>query len=174
MNIKITPFDPTPDNIGRFKKLYEATFPIDERRPWTSILSMLTGEHDFFRPYSIADEGKEIGFITTWDFPEMVYVEHFAIDPAARGNGAGSKAVTQLIGSTDKPLALEVEPATMDDTARKRINFYRRLGFIDRPEYDYIQPPYSTATSAVPMTIMTRGDLDPATVARTLLRHVYR
>lgn len=173
MNITLRPLQPTELNLNKFKAIYEDSFPVDERRPWIHLEKMLTDGHEIFKAFAIFDSLQFVGFITVWDFPETMYVEHFATDSSLRGAGIGSKALYQLTESATKPIVLEVEPGDTGDTARRRINFYRRHGFRDLPDYKYIQPPYSPELSPLPMTLMIYGDLDPDIARQLLYKHVY-
>lgn len=174
MKPRLEKLKPTPLNISKFKSIYGEAFPVDEQRPWDDLLTKITESHEFFRAFAIMDGCHFVGFITAWDFPEALYIEHFATDPTLRGSGLGSQALTLFIAEAKKPVMLEVEPAETGDTARRRIGFYRRHGFVDRPDFEYIQPPYSAGTSPLPMTLMIYGELEPATARRLLYRHVYR
>ncbi len=173
MNITIDITEPTELTLNQFKDIYEASFPVDERRPWENLKKMITGKHEYFRAYSIIVNSQFVGFITVWEFPEAIYIEHFATDSSLRGLGIGSEALRKLTSSASLPVVLEVEPADSSDTARRRIAFYRRHGFRDLPDFKYIQPPYSAELSPLPMTLMIHGDLEPETARRLLYRHVY-
>ena len=74
--------------------LYNTSFPADERRPVDSILSLIDNHDSPFNAYVIKADNGFAGFITTWDFDDMLYVEHFATNPELRGQGIGSEALT--------------------------------------------------------------------------------
>jgi hypothetical protein len=71
---------------------------------------------------------------------------------------------------------IEVElPET--EMARRRIGFYKRLGFCPHHDIEYIQPPYSDGLSPLPLMLMTHGNVDMSDWQRTvapMLREVYR
>lgn len=173
MNVTLDNIQPTALNLNKFKAIYEDSFPIEERRGWENLKSLLYGGHEFFKAYAIFHDSQFVGFITSWVFPEAVYIEHFATDAALRSSGIGSAALSQLIDSTSLPIVLEVEPAESGETAQRRIGFYRRLGFHDLPDYKYIQPPYSPDLPSIPMTLMVHGTLDPDVARKRIYKHVY-
>ena len=86
------------------------------------------------------------------------YVEHFAIDPAARNGGIGAEAMKQFLVFCGTPVVLEVEMPT-DEMSKRRIGFYERLGFkLDNQVYH--QPPYREGGEWLEMRLMTYGDVD--------------
>lgn len=171
----IEAFAPTPENISRFKEIYTAAFPPEERRPWQEMEKLLTAtDHAFFRPFAITSSDEIMGFITVWQFDRMNYIEHFAISPDMRGNGTGSRALLALMEKLPGNYLLEAEPVELGETARRRINFYSRLGFTPRSDFNYIQPPYSEGLPEVPLTLMTTGEINLSLASDLLWREVYR
>ncbi len=91
-------------------------------------------------------------------FDGYTYVEHFAIDPAARNGGIGAEAMKQFLVFCGTPVVLEVEMPT-DEMSKRRIGFYERLGFkLDNQVYH--QPPYREGGEWLEMRLMTYGDVD--------------
>ncbi len=171
---RIEAFAPTPENISRFKEIYCEAFPPEERRPWREMEKLLTApDHDFFHPFAVIGADEIMGFITVWRFDRMNYIEHFAIAPDMRGNGAGSRALMSLMEKLPGNYLLEAEPVELGETARRRINFYSRLGFTPRNDFNYIQPPYSDGLPEVPLTLMTTGEIDLPYARDLLWREVY-
>ena len=99
-----------------------------------------------------------VGFITGWLFDGYTYVEHFAIDPAARNGGIGAEAMKQFLIFCGTPVVLEVEMPT-DEMSKRRIGFYERLGF-ELDNQVYHQPPYREGGEWLEMRLMTYGDVD--------------
>ena len=69
--------------------LYNEAFPPEERRPWDTIVNPVSAAGPHL--YIAADaDGRNYGFVTIWTFPKFIYVEHLAVDAAARGAGIGA------------------------------------------------------------------------------------
>lgn len=142
-------------------QLYVEAFPPEERRP----LEEMPPADAAYRFYAI--DG--CGLLSTWEFEDFTYIEHFAIRAELRGSGIGSAALAALRGN----LILEVEPPHTGTTARRRIAFYKRNGF-RLLNIAYVQPPYSKDLPSVELRLMVRGaisDIDAA--IRTIHRRVY-
>ena len=165
-------------------RIYRASFPIDEQRPVESIARLIT-EEPRYTMYAIINEDEDentrhytlntkpytlnpkqtLGLLTTWHFDEFIYIEHFAIDPELRSQGYGSKAMSTFIKQQGKPIVLEAEPPT-DDNTHRRIRFYERHGFT-LYDFPYLQPAYTEASQPVELRLM--GTLD---IHSTPLSHV--
>lgn len=141
------------------KKVYYNSFPIEERRAWGNIESLLVSEDSPYNIDAIFHEGQFIGFISWWAFADFCYVEHFAIDSLNRERGMGTRAVSQFIKDKKKLIVLEVELPGRDEMARRRIAFYMRNGFVAHDNFEYIQPSYGDGLPQVPMMLMTAGVL---------------
>lgn len=135
-----------------FKRLYNKSFPEDERREWNDLEKIIAQKKQFI-PYIIYKDRKMVGIITTWTLGEFIYIEHFAVDPEQRGAGIGFRAMEQLKKKLRKPMILEVEkPET--EIAERRINFYTRLGF-ELHEKTYIQPAYGQGKKPIELYLMS-------------------
>ena len=68
-----------------FLKLYNETFPADERRLYKSaehVASFVKEKGGKFKGFVYDDGGDDfVGFLTYWVFKGFVYIEHFAVDP---------------------------------------------------------------------------------------------
>lgn len=133
------------------QQLYEASFPLAERRDWQQVLRLIG--HPPMKVQLIRDHSVDIGFAITWQIGSWQYLEHLAIDPSLRGKQYGSLVMQLVIESSLHRLVLEVEPPT-DEISRKRIRFYERNGLILAP-FDYTQPPYRKGGAPVPMHLMS-------------------
>ena len=174
-------------------RIYLQSFPIDEQRPVESIARLI--EHDNrFVAYAIINDNTDedyhpketlhtkhhtlntplLGLLTTWEFADFIYIEHFAIDPALRSQGYGSEALKAFIHEQGKPLVLEAEPPT-DEMTRRRIRFYERIG-LTLYDYPYIQPAYTEESLPVELRLMGTIDTEATPLAKvsdTLHREVY-
>ena len=117
--------DPVLDLIER---TYTESFPEVERRDFSLVRNLVRDESRFI-VYALSKEDRYVGFITGWLFDGYTYVEHFAIDPAARNGGIGAEAMKQFLVFCGTPVVLEVEMPT-DEMSKRRIGFYERLGFV--------------------------------------------
>ena len=169
----IEAFNPTEENISRFREIYFMSFPEEERRPWEQMNGFLNGGNEQFKAFAIMDGATLIGFLTVWTLQGMNYIEHFAVSHDRRGNGTGQNALRALMEMMPASYVLEVEPKETGDIARRRIGFYSKLGFTPREEFDYLQPPYADGLPEVPLTLMTTGDIEPENAAKQLWDVVY-
>lgn len=133
--------------------IMEASFPETEIRPREEQYALF--DDRAYRILVRREEGNTAGFFAVWDFPEVLYIEHFAVDGRLRGGGIGAAMIGELKALSDNPICLEVEPPE-NETAKRRIGFYERNGFFLNP-YPYIQPPISAGRDAIPLLIMTGG-----------------
>ena len=161
-------------HMKALEKLYTESFPPAERRAWEAVASPADAGCPLLRGVYSADGGRLLGLLSTWDFGDFRYVEHFAVFPELRGAGAGAKALAALAAESPAPVVLEVEPPCADNPmASRRIDFYRRNGFV-LLDHDYMQPPYSPGLPWLSLRLMsTKSDTDAAAVERILHRRVY-
>ena len=131
-----------------------AAFPYEERRDISDQKECLN--NIFFKFLEIFDNEIDVGFITIWDFPEFVFIEHLAIDEEKRAGGYGSKTIEHIKEAYKKPIILEAE-APETEQQIKRIRFYDRLGF-KMNSYDYEQPSYHGG-EGVPLKILSYPEL---------------
>lgn len=163
---------PGADVLCRLHRLYEDSFPAEERRPWEGIVNP-ADEHGPCL-FTITLEGDVVGMLTAWDFGDFVYIEHFAVDPDRRGDGIGGIALDIFKQTmSGRPVVLEVEPEDNGGIADRRIAFYHRHG-LNILTRQYVQPPYSPGLPSVPLYIMsTATDIDGGAVIEKLHTKVY-
>ncbi|MBW4082055.1 GNAT family N-acetyltransferase [Paenibacillus sp. S150] len=142
-------------NPTAFEEVYaimEASFPDTEFRTYNGQKALLSHRH--YRLYTERDaENRILAFLAAWEFPELRFVEHLAVNPEIRGSGIGKKLMQAYLSRPGKPVMLEVE-LPEGKLAQRRIGFYERLGFHMNP-FDYVQPPLRTGQAALPLRIMT-------------------
>lgn len=132
-------------------KLYEQSFPAEERRTYTKQINLLSCENYHFELIKL--ESSFIGFILWWKFDDLSFIEHFAIMPFQQGKGFGSAIIESIILQSPNLLLLEVELPT--DTARKRrIKFYETKGFKLNMQH-YKQPPLQEGSQSVQLNLMS-------------------
>lgn len=173
--MKLIPVTTASPRYAALERLLVDAFPPDERRPLEAQRANTDSAGPMTAYAIVGDDDAPLGLLTLWHLGAFYYIEHFAVEPAARGLGAGSRAIDMLrrdvTGSL--PIVLEVEPP-VDDITRRRVDFYTRLGFV-LTDHPYIQPAYSADTAPLPMRLMTSGaPLPPLDeVAAALHRHIY-
>lgn len=165
-------------SLNEFDKVFDImseAFPYDERRTYDE-QKQVCFNNPLFTTYVHKDSenGDVKGFISTYDFADFCYVEHFAIALSERGKGLGSEVVDALL-ALRKRVCLEVEPPVTEQAVR-RIKFYEKHGFTLN-NFEYIQPPISRGRNPIPLMIMTSfGLLDYdvfSNIKKTLYRNVY-
>lgn len=156
------------------KALLESSFPVEERRDMDAFVQVARLDSRF-SVFGGEAEGRLAGFISSWDFGEFAYVEHFAVAHAMRNHGYGSQLLKAWLAACGgKPVVLEVEPPA-DVLTRRRVGFYERNGFVLHGGFDYMQPPYRDGDGELPLKLMTCGDfnLPLDAVAATIRSEVY-
>lgn len=149
--IKLIPVSDSIELNHDLRQIYLDSFPPEERREWMEINKLLN--HPNFRLNQIFNDLELIGLISIWNLPDGDFIEHFAILESARGKGFGELVLKLIIEDQSKRIILEVEePET--EPARRRIAFYKRLGFSISDEI-YYQPPYPPNKSKVKMLLMS-------------------
>lgn len=132
--------------------IMEASFPVSEIRTYSGQRALLANPN--YHLYTDKDaENRTLAFMAAWEFPELRFVEHIAVNPDIRGGGIGKKLMNRYISRSDKPVVLEVEPPE-GEMEQRRIGFYERLGFYLNP-YPYVQPPLRAGQADLPLRIMT-------------------
>ena len=86
---------------------YEEAFPIDERRDFSELIRLLS--YPDMQLCALISDNNLVGFILYWQWDEIVFVEHFAIDPTERGKQFGQQALAQLLKLPFQYCLLEVE-----------------------------------------------------------------
>lgn len=149
-------------SLQDFDKIYDLmklSFPTNERRTYAEQKALLNTPQ-----YSIAivpgSDAQDLGaFLAFWTFDNLIFIEHFAVNPLSRNNGLGSAMLQEFIRQQTCMVCLEVE-LPENDLAKRRIRFYERNGFFLN-EYPYVQPSLSDGRSPMPLLIMTSEQTVP-------------
>ena len=163
----------TEADLAIIKKIYETSFPVEERRQWESIVNPAVKGCPTL--YAILSDGHIVGMATVWTFGCFAYIEHLALDESVRNKGLGSAALKAIIDTVDPlPVVIEAEPPTDDNPfAARRIRFYQRHGFAVIDPY-YVQPPYAVGLPEVGLYLMANAPVSPVETAYTLHTEVYK
>ena len=139
------------ENFPRIYEIMSSSFPPSEMRNYDGQLSQFDNHH--YKVLIKKINGVIIGFLAVWEFDDVDFIEHFAVDSNYRGNGIGEKMLNEYLEQATKAVFLEVEPPT-DDISIHRIEFYERLGF-HLNMFNYHQPALQKGQKAIPLKIMT-------------------
>ncbi len=139
------------EQFEEFWQMLTCSFPSDEYRSKDAHFAMLSNPlHTIF---AATDDKDILGFVTTWDIGNWIYVEHLVTSPHFRNMGLGSKILQKLESVATLPICLEVEPPVAE-MATRRIEFYKRNGYFLNT-YRYFQPPYANDKQPLELLIMT-------------------
>ncbi len=135
------------------RRWYETAFPPEERRDFDVLISLLP--YPDLHLCALIRAGQPVGFISYWQWPDagVLFIEHFAIDPARRGQQLGQEALARVLSIPAAHYLLEAELPT-DDLSKRRIRFYERQGF-QVNDFSYAQPPYQPGNPAIPMRLLS-------------------
>lgn len=153
--------------------LLNEAFPRGERRADEAQRRLLAD------PRYVVDlliEGERVKALLIWWRLEGVrFIEHFAVNKAARNGGVGGRLLDGFLRESDCPVALEAE-LPENDIARRRIGFYKRHGLLvsDRA---YAQQPLRPGDSETPMRLLfypaLPDDAEFDRVRHEIFRYVY-
>lgn len=162
----------TADTIlyNYMEELLITSFPSDEYRDLKE-LRTYTDRQTAFHNNVILNNGVPIGLLTCWKFNGFYYIEHFAIHPSQRNGGFGKQVLNHIRATMQGPIVLEVERPE-EEMARRRIGFYQRQGFV-LWEKDYLQPPYKTGDTWLPMYLMAYGNLESEKDFERIRKEIY-
>lgn len=151
------------EDYPAFLKLYNDTFPVDERRLYEdekhldNFIKMKGGK---FNAFAAKDGDLFLAFLSYWTFEGYTYIEHFAVNPAQRGKNLGRLMLNHLFKEVSPNVLVEVKNGDTEED-KKRIEFYEKNDFKLRKEFNYTQPSYGgKGQQAVPMLLMTHGDVN--------------
>lgn len=143
----------TAHDDDRANAIYEAyceAFPEDERRSRGQFNQLFYPDESFV--IAVMHEQQHIGYLILWELSGFAFLEHFEVFPQFRNQNYGSKIIEELFKIHSR-VVLETEPATLDETAKKRVDFYIRNCFqvIDD---NYIQPAYDSEKQPIALWLM--------------------
>ena len=119
-------------NCSDIKKLYEESFPKNER---TNFYNLLSGVYSNFEIYALYNKNIAVAFVHLNFTVDFVHINYFAVSEFRQGHGVGSLFLEWLKNKyKNTPLVLDVETENKKiennfDRIR-RIDFYKKNGFI--------------------------------------------
>lgn len=140
----------TRKKISKIFNRYEQTFPENERRNKDQFLSLAENPNAFI--FLIKNENQTIGYVVIWEISDMFFLEHFEVFEEFRNMKFGEKVLEVLKEKFGK-IILESEPETLGETAKRRIGFYERNGFVIIKK-NYLQPSYGEGKNSLNLYLM--------------------
>lgn len=138
----------------QFENLYrlmEDSFPANEHRGYLAQRVLLS--HPLYQAY-VYENKQEIGALfTTWEGPDFIYLEHFAVKENLRNDGLGSKLLQVFLQQQKKAVIIEIESPKGGDQKR-RAEFYVRNGF-SLSQWGYVQPEIAKGQGPVSVVLMS-------------------
>lgn len=131
--------------------LITEAFPEDEHRGYDAQRALLDDPR--YRVFTYEKDGEIGAFFATWEGPDFIFVEHFAVKESFRNGGLGSTLLQAFLQQHEKPVILEIEPPE-SGIEKRRAGFYVRNGF-HLTDWGYTQPPFSEGRSPVPLVLMS-------------------
>ncbi|WP_010280901.1 GNAT family N-acetyltransferase [Bacillus timonensis] len=138
----------------RFEDLYqlfEDSFPSDEYRPYQMQRSLLS--HPHYHIYVYEKDHELAAFFATWEGPDFIFLEHFAVKSSFRNGGLGSKLLQAFLEQHEKSTVIEIEPPE-GEIEKRRAGFYERNGF-SLSKWGYVQPALAKGRSPVSLVLMS-------------------
>lgn len=157
-------------------KLYETSFPIEERE---SIQTILSGIRNNFKPehighfFVLIKENKVAGFSMYgyYAYTRIAFLSYLAVQPELRGNGFGSELFRRTLLelkqdaknlNTSPPIGMCWEVERPSDAyneyekniRKKRIDFYKKNKSVLLDDIKYIAPPMGINLPEVPYYLM--------------------
>ena len=144
------------ESFDEAHSIIEASFPESERRSQEGQRALLDiPEYELL--VKETDKGKIIAIMGIWHLSDFDFIEHAAVSEKARGGGIGSRIFEEYFKTNgNRMIFLEVEHPN-EENAKRRIKFYKRLGFHLNP-YEYYQPPLKQGMPELPLYVMTYPD----------------
>lgn len=155
----------TPVELLDIVELYVNAFPFSERRTVESMSQSLASERVYF--YRVFLKTRCVAMMHFWVLDDVVYGEHFAVEPNLRNQGYGRQLMRMILANLEKPFLVEVEPPE-SDLQMRRLKFYEREG-LAVVKSDYKQPPYQISLPDVPLYLMSSdANLSPQLLAQAI------
>lgn len=142
-------------NFDEIFKIMDESFPNSEIRTYEEQKKLLN--NDKYNIYIENDNsGAIVGFLAYWILKNCIFFEHLAVSKNSRGKGIGTKIIEfnlKNLKNIREFIFLEVEPP-ISEISKKRINFYKRLGF-NLNKFFYEQPSLRKTEKSQHLLIMS-------------------
>ena len=139
------------EQFENFYQLIEESFPSDEYRPYQTQRGLLS--HPHYQIYVHEKDHELAAIFATWEGPDFIFLEHFAVKASLRDGGLGSKLLQTFLKQQAKPIVIEIEPPE-GELEKRRASFYERNGF-SLSQWGYVQPALAKEQSPVSLVLMS-------------------
>jgi ribosomal protein S18 acetylase RimI-like enzyme len=133
-------------------RIYENSFPTEEKRSIEKHIKLMK-DNPFFRFHAAMKKEQVIGMVVLWELSDFTHIDYLATAPDYRNKGYGKMIIKQIQQLYKGLIVLEVEMPD-NDLAKRRINFYTRLGF-HLLDFPYFMPKYNHPTEPLSMLLMS-------------------
>lgn len=130
--LNIIPLNRDYEKSGDLQKLYDASFPDSERKPYSMILEGL--EHGVYDALAFEFNGRVVALSFMIPHKKLVILDYLAVDPKYQNRKIGGQVLNFLEQVYGQPVLVEIESTrnkTADSIENKRKNFYLRNGLND-------------------------------------------
>jgi GNAT superfamily N-acetyltransferase len=131
-------------------KLYENSFPKEERRTFNEQETVSKDEK--YKALGIIKDNELLAILFFWIFDKNVFIEHFAVNSAFRGQSFGSKILKSFLSKYEN-VVLEIE-LIKDEICERRLNFYKKFDFIVN-EYKHFQIPFRKDSKELELLLLS-------------------
>jgi ribosomal protein S18 acetylase RimI-like enzyme len=169
-NIKINFRVLNKEEFPAVYKLMQLSFPAAEFRSYEEGLALFDLSN--YQVLVVEKYGIIDAFIAEWKFQEFHYVEHFAVNPKERGNGIGTRIMVEYLQQVRLPVVIEVE-ASSAINAKRRIEFYKRLGFA-LSDMEYMQPALQSTAQDVLLRLMHYPNVIPNKTLYEIKQEIFK
>ena len=123
---------PDYKDIDRIKKLYDSSFPRNERIPFKMLLMRMKDNNPMFAYY---EDEYLIGMSFCFMNDDIVYLSYLCVDEKYRNRGYGTKILKTLQEELSSfRIAIDIEEVKEDcdnyEERKKRKDFYLKNGFV--------------------------------------------
>lgn len=159
-------------DFDQMYSIMEMSFPEDEYRGYEGQKQLFENPEYKVFIHRNAETEEIDGFLSAWDFEDVLFFEHFAVSSKVRNSGIGGRMLQEILTQVNKLTCLEVE-LPEGELEKRRIGFYERNGFYLNP-YPYMQPSIAPGRKSIPLRIMTYQRVITETEYQRIKNLLYR
>lgn len=126
-------------DLKKIRKLYNGSFPDDERIPFDFLINTLSSERIM---YAVYDDDRLIGMYFLFLDEDLIYLSYICVEEKERGKGYGSAILNHISENRDgKRIVLDIEEVKNDEhhkETKKRKDFYLHNGYKETGVFYFI------------------------------------